>query len=41
MQAKQGGLIGITAHMFMYEPFSNDVHDQEAAKRALAFNAAW
>nr|GMD54876.1 beta-glucosidase 18-like [Ipomoea batatas] len=40
-QAKQGGLIGITAHMFMYEPFSNDVHDQEAANRALAFNAAW
>nr|GMD51400.1 beta-glucosidase 18-like [Ipomoea batatas] len=39
--AKQGGLIGITAHMFMYEPFSNDVHDQEAANRALAFNAAW
>ncbi|XP_031116011.1 beta-glucosidase 18-like isoform X1 [Ipomoea triloba] len=40
-QAKQGGLIGITAHMFMYEPLSNDVHDQEAANRALAFTAAW
>ncbi|CAH9088231.1 unnamed protein product [Cuscuta epithymum] len=41
-QPKQGGFIGITAHMFMYEPFCNDdVHDHEAVNRALAFNAAW
>ncbi|VFQ58589.1 unnamed protein product [Cuscuta campestris] len=41
-QTKQGGLIGMSEVMFMYEPFSNDdAHDQEAASRALGFNAAW
>ncbi|VFQ91849.1 unnamed protein product [Cuscuta campestris] len=41
-QTKQGGLIGMSEVMFMYEPFSNDdARDQEAARRALGFNAAW
>ncbi|KAK3037919.1 hypothetical protein RJ639_031810 [Escallonia herrerae] len=39
MQPKQGGFIGIVAHTMMYEPLTE--LDQEAASRALAFNAAW
>ncbi|KAH7512519.1 hypothetical protein FEM48_Zijuj12G0099200 [Ziziphus jujuba var. spinosa] len=41
-QAKQGGVVGIVVHAFMYEPFRDDEEvDREAVKRALAFNVAW
>lgn len=40
-QSEQGGIIGIVIHAFMFEPLTNDEHDKEAAKRALAFNVAW
>ncbi|KAK9152655.1 hypothetical protein Sjap_000135 [Stephania japonica] len=40
-QAKQGGSIGVIIHAFMYEPFSDNKFDVEAAARALAFNVAW
>ncbi|KAK9268749.1 hypothetical protein L1049_000510 [Liquidambar formosana] len=40
-QPKQGGLIGIIANTFMYEPLRDEEFDQQAASRALAFNVAW
>ncbi|XP_029124895.1 beta-glucosidase 18, partial [Cajanus cajan] len=40
-QAKQGGIIGIVAHTFMYEPLRDEERDREAVKRALAFVVAW
>nr|KYP40973.1 Beta-glucosidase 6 [Cajanus cajan] len=41
IQAKQGGIIGIVAHTFMYEPLRDEERDREAVKRALAFVVAW
>ncbi|XP_058218324.1 beta-glucosidase 18-like [Rhododendron vialii] len=40
-QPKQRGSIGITGSAFMYEPFTDDDLDREAASRALAFDIAW
>ncbi|CDP05535.1 unnamed protein product [Coffea canephora] len=40
-QPKQGGVIGIVLHSFMFEPLTDDEHNKEAADRALAFNLAW
>ncbi|KAL8205506.1 hypothetical protein R6Q57_009057 [Mikania cordata] len=40
-QSKQGGLIGLVAHCFMYEPFTDSNSDREAAERALIFNVGW
>lgn len=40
-QKNQCGVIGIVVSAFMYEPLTEDEHDVEAAKRALAFNVAW
>ncbi|KAJ9551912.1 hypothetical protein OSB04_015957 [Centaurea solstitialis] len=37
-QRKQGGLIGITVHSFMFEPLTDSELDHDAAKRAFAFN---
>ncbi|XP_048321905.2 beta-glucosidase 18 isoform X3 [Ziziphus jujuba] len=37
----QGGLIGIIAFAFMYEPLRYEEVDREAVNRALAFNIAW
>ncbi|KAJ9551913.1 hypothetical protein OSB04_015958 [Centaurea solstitialis] len=37
-QRKQGGLIGITMHSFMFEPLTDSELDHDAAKRAFAFN---
>lgn len=41
MQAEQGGVMGMVANIFMFEPLSDDKEDKEAASLALAFNAAW
>ncbi|KAL5132445.1 Beta-glucosidase 18 [Glycine soja] len=40
-QAKQGGIIGIVTHTFMYEPLRDEECDRQAVKRALAFVVAW
>nr|XP_024935261.2 beta-glucosidase 18-like isoform X3 [Ziziphus jujuba var. spinosa] len=40
-KATQGGLIGIIAFAFMYEPLRHEEVDREAVNRALAFNIAW
>ncbi|CAI9089150.1 OLC1v1023660C1 [Oldenlandia corymbosa var. corymbosa] len=40
-QPKQGGIIGIVANVFMFEPFSESDEDVEAASLALVFHAAW
>ncbi|XP_076944370.1 beta-glucosidase 18-like isoform X2 [Bidens hawaiensis] len=40
-QAKQGGLIGLVAHCFMYEPITDSELDRKAAERALIFNIGW
>ncbi|KAK9077507.1 hypothetical protein SSX86_005844 [Deinandra increscens subsp. villosa] len=40
-QPKQGGLIGLVVHCFMYEPLSDSELDREAAKRAFAFDMGW
>ncbi|KAI7754032.1 hypothetical protein M8C21_029144 [Ambrosia artemisiifolia] len=37
-QATQGGLIGLVAHCFMYEPLTDSYLDQKAAERAMLFN---
>nr|QJC44973.1 beta glucosidase 10 [Stevia rebaudiana] len=40
-QPKQGGLIGLVAHCYMFEPLTDSELDREAAKRAFAFNVGW
>ncbi|KAL3503251.1 hypothetical protein ACH5RR_037700 [Cinchona calisaya] len=40
-QKKKGGIIGIVANTFMYEPLTDNEHDREAASRVLAFNVGW
>ncbi|KAK1439585.1 hypothetical protein QVD17_05405 [Tagetes erecta] len=40
-QSKQGGSIGLVAHCFMYEPFTDSDLDRKAAERALIFNIGW
>ncbi|KAL4555011.1 hypothetical protein LXL04_037621 [Taraxacum kok-saghyz] len=40
-QPKQGGLIGLVAHCFMYEPLTDSDLDREAAERAMIFNIGW
>ncbi|KAL8230187.1 hypothetical protein R6Q59_000460 [Mikania micrantha] len=40
-QPTQGGLIGLVAHCYMYEPLTDSELDREAAKRAFAFNVGW
>ncbi|XP_071730161.1 probable inactive beta-glucosidase 14 [Rutidosis leptorrhynchoides] len=40
-QPKQGGLIGLSVHCYMYEPLTDSDLDREAAKRAFAFNTGW
>ncbi|KAJ0801692.1 putative beta-glucosidase [Helianthus annuus] len=40
-QPKQGGLIGLVAHCFMFEPITDSELDHEAAKRAFAFSVGW
>ncbi|PWA74211.1 glycoside hydrolase family 1 [Artemisia annua] len=40
-QPKQGGLIGLVVHCYMYEPLTDSELDHEAAKRAFIFNLAW
>ncbi|XP_076925519.1 beta-glucosidase 18-like [Bidens hawaiensis] len=40
-QPTQGGLIGLVAHCYMFEPLTDSELDREAAKRAFAFNVAW
>ncbi|KAI7754034.1 hypothetical protein M8C21_029146 [Ambrosia artemisiifolia] len=37
-QPTQGGLIGLVAHCFMYEPLTDSYLDQKAAERAMLFN---
>lgn len=41
MQPKQGGLIGLVIHCFMYEPLTDSDLDREAAERAMIFNIGW
>ncbi|MFS7921338.1 putative beta-glucosidase [Helianthus anomalus] len=41
MSPKQGGLIGLVAHCFMFEPITDSELDHEAAKRAFAFSVGW
>ncbi|CAH1424084.1 unnamed protein product [Lactuca virosa] len=38
---KQGGLIGLVIHCFMYEPLTDSDLDREAAERAMIFNIGW
>ncbi|KAI3755806.1 hypothetical protein L1987_55612 [Smallanthus sonchifolius] len=38
---KQGGLIGLVEHCYMFEPLTDSELDREAAKRAFAFNVGW
>lgn len=40
-QSEQGGIIGILAHAYMFEPLTNNEHDKEAASRAVAYNVGW
>ncbi|KAJ0694924.1 putative beta-glucosidase [Helianthus annuus] len=40
-QLTQGGLIGLVAHCFMYEPLTDSYLDQKAAERAMLFNIGW
>ncbi|XP_023535085.1 beta-glucosidase 18-like [Cucurbita pepo subsp. pepo] len=40
-QGKQGGSIGLVAFGHMYEPFTDNEFDRQAADRALIFNFAW
>ncbi|XP_071736617.1 beta-glucosidase 18-like [Rutidosis leptorrhynchoides] len=40
-QPTQGGLIGLVAYCYMFEPLTDNELDIEAAKRAFAYNVAW
>lgn len=40
-QSKEDGELGITVSAFMFVPMTDDEKDEEAARRALAFNVAW
>ncbi|KAG2371932.1 Beta-glucosidase 18 [Vigna angularis] len=40
-QKKQGGIIGIVAHTFMYEPLRDEECDTQAVKRVLSFVVSW
>ncbi|XP_076889317.1 beta-glucosidase 18-like [Bidens hawaiensis] len=40
-QPKQGGLVGLTVHSYMYEPLTDSELDHQAAKRAFAFHSGW
>ncbi|GKC94880.1 beta-glucosidase 18-like protein, partial [Tanacetum coccineum] len=38
---KQGGLVGLIEHCYMYEPLTASELDREAAKRAFSFHIGW
>ncbi|KAK9069083.1 hypothetical protein SSX86_013199 [Deinandra increscens subsp. villosa] len=40
-QAKQGGMVGLVANCFMFEPLTDSYLDQKAAERAMLFNIGW
>ncbi|XP_014492159.1 beta-glucosidase 18 [Vigna radiata var. radiata] len=40
-QKRQGGIIGIVAHTFMYEPYRDEECDRQAVKRVLSFVVSW
>ena len=41
MQAKQGGVIGITVDCEWAEPLTDSVADKEAAQRRIEFQLGW
>ncbi|XP_021754801.1 beta-glucosidase 18-like isoform X2 [Chenopodium quinoa] len=40
-QPKQGGIVGLTANAFHYEPYTNDEFSYQAVERSYAFNVDW
>ncbi|KNA04125.1 hypothetical protein SOVF_202550, partial [Spinacia oleracea] len=38
---KQGGIVGLVANAFHYEPYTDDIFSYQAVERSYAFNVAW